>query len=315
MQTPDLNLLYYLDLLVTYRSATRVAEVLDISQPAVSAALRRLRMLTRDPLFVRTGGQLVPTTRARELQSELKPLLEKWTQLQKEPEVFNPGISARRFSILASDYIQYLFLPPLAQRLSRNAPEVRLRVIPSNPYKGLTLLAEHRVDLAIGYFHDAPTGLKKRRILEEPAMCLLSVAHPAVKRFDRAAYAKYRHLSIASSSIGSYTKALEKALARQHIVRRIAMVIPSYVTAAHIAAKSEYIVTLPKSIADAAAQMLPVAVLPCPFDLPILDLSIFFPKTMQDDPGHQWLRNEIAECALEIARQTVPKTSKKGKTA
>jgi len=315
MQTPDLNLLYYLDLLVTYRSATRVAEVLDISQPAVSAALRRLRTLTRDPLFLRTGRQLVPTTRAHELQSELKPLLEKWAQLQKEPEVFNPSVSTRRFSILASDYIQYLFLPPLAQRLSRKAPEVHLRVIPSNPYKGLTLLAEHHVDLAIGYFHDAPTGLKKRRILEEPAMCLLSMAHPAAKRFDRAAYAKYRHLSIVSSSVGSYSKALEKALARHHIVRHIAMVIPSYVTAAHIVAKSEYIATLPKSIAEAAAQMLPVTVLPCPFELPTLDLSIFFPKAIQDDPGHQWLRNEIAECAVEIANRTARRTSKKVKTA
>ena len=123
MKQPDLNLLIYLDLLIKHGSVTRVAQELGVSQPGVSAALRRLRAVLQDPVLVRTGGGMVPTAKARAVQAQVAGALGLWARLADGDLVFDPARTTRSYSLLASDYIQFLLLPGLAREMARQAPQ------------------------------------------------------------------------------------------------------------------------------------------------------------------------------------------------
>ena len=300
MKHNDLNLLVYLDLLVKHGSATRVAEIMGVSQPAVSAAIRRLRSLVGHPLFVRYGRELTPTAYARSLQEQFALTLEQWERLAAGQDQFNAATSERGFSILASDYTQYLFLPLLAERLAQRAPAVTLRVIPSNPYRSVQLIGEQQVDLGIGYYHDVPPHLTRRPILEEPAVCVLARNHPALDRFDEKAYASFRHIAITSEN-AAYSADLERALAARRVKRSVAIVMPSYVSAAYIVEKTLHIATLPRSIAEFAAKSTAIAIRPCAFPLPTLDMSMLSHPDARNDQGNLWLQELVLECAAVIS--------------
>jgi DNA-binding transcriptional LysR family regulator len=300
MKHNDLNLLTYLDLLVKHGSATRVAEIMGVSQPAVSAAIRRLRAMADHPLFVRSGRELTPTAYATSLQEQFAPLLKQWNLLVAGKDEFDAGSSGRGFTILASDYTQYLFLPLLARRLARRAPGVTLKVIPSNPYRGVQLVEQQHVDMGIGYYRSVPPQLTCRAILEEQAVCIIAKSHPALDAFDALAYTTYPHIAIASEN-AAYSATLEQALAAHRIKRRVAIVMPSYVAAAHIVEQTQYIATLPRSIAEVAAKTCDIVIRPCVFPLPTLDLSILSHSEAHTDAGNQWFQGLVAECATEIS--------------
>jgi len=300
MRHNDLNLLVYLDLLVRHGSATRVAEVLGVSQPAVSAAVRRLRSMTEHPLFVRTGRELAPTAYALSLQQQFAPLLRQWRELTDHDGNFSPGVSDRCFSILASDYTQYLFLPLLARRLATEAPNVSLRVIPSNPYRGVQLIEQQQVDLGIGYYRNVHPQLRLCPVLEEQAVCVLARSHPALDCFDEHAYASASHIAITVEN-AAYNATLDRALAAHKIRRRIAISMPSYVSAAHVVEETEYVATLPRSIAEFAAKTAAIEIRPCAIELPPLDLSMLFHVDSEADAASQWFQRVVLECAEVIS--------------
>lgn len=304
MRHHDLNLLVYLDLLVRHGSATRVAEVLGVSQPAVSAAIRRLRSMTEHPLFVRSGRELAPTAYALSLQQQFAPLLRQWQMMVDREAGFDPAVSDRCFSILASDYTQYLFLPLLARRLATQAPGVSLRVIPSNPYRGVQLIEQQQVDLGIGYYRNVPPQLRLRPVLEEPAVCVLASAHPALDCFDEHAYASAGHIAITVEN-AAYSATLDRVLAAHKIKRRIAIAMPSYVSAAHVVEETEYVATLPRSIAQFAAKTADIAIRPCTVELPSLDLSMLYHVSTETDAASQWFQRVVLECAEEISSSWV----------
>ena len=105
VKNPDLNLLLHFDALMACRNVSRAAEQLGISQPAMSAAMNRLRQLFGDPLLVREGGSWQPTLRAQELHQGFQPLLESWRRATRTREVFDPAHSSRSLSFYATDYV------------------------------------------------------------------------------------------------------------------------------------------------------------------------------------------------------------------
>src|SRR5687768_12644256 len=135
-------------------NVSRAAQLIGISQPAMSAALSRLRQLFGDPLLIRSGHAMMPTERALELHRLFVPLLSQWQQATEEQEVFAPQKTSRAFTLLATDYIQFLLLPPLSEAIAREAPGIRLNVLPTNPIKTLQLLETNQVELAIGHYDD-----------------------------------------------------------------------------------------------------------------------------------------------------------------
>ena len=268
-----------------------------MSQPGVSAALRRLRALLDDPVMVRSGGRLVPTSKALAVHSQLAPSLDAWGRLSDGEMMFDPARTSRSYSVLASDYIQFLLLPGLAAKLAALAPKASLRVIPANPYRRLQMVVEREADFAIGYYHQAPEELRVRQLFVEPMVCVLRRGHPAEANFDLDAFSRHQHIGITSVAQGSYSATVEKVLIENRVQRRVLITVPSYLAVPQLVAQTDYIAILPTSIALAFADNLPLKLYPSPIELPLLDISIFYHNSMQNDPAHRWFRDLVATVA------------------
>ena len=210
-----------------------------MGQPGVSAALRRLRVVLDDPVMVRSGGRLVPTPKALALHAQMALALELWARVGDGDLLFDPIRTTRTYSVLASDYIQFLLMPRLAQLLEAKAPRALLRVIPTNPYRRLQMVVEREVDLAIGYYREAPEELRARRLFEEPMVCVMRRGHPASSNFDRDAFERITHVGIASVAQGSYAAMLERVFTEQGLMRRVPITVPSYLVAPHVVMRTD----------------------------------------------------------------------------
>ena len=117
----DLNLLLALDVLIEERSVSRAAERLHLSQPAMSAALRRLRDYFNDPILAAHGKRMIPTPHALALREQLRALLTDIERMVSISTQFDPAQSERRFRVGASDYLTTVLFTRLVPQLERVA--------------------------------------------------------------------------------------------------------------------------------------------------------------------------------------------------
>ena len=122
----DLNLLAALDVLLDERNVSRAAERLHLTQPAVSAALARLRDYFGDPILAPQGKRMIPTARALALRPMLKRLLTEVDTMVAQSTRFDPATSDRCFVIGVSDYLVTVLFPSILPALQQAAPGVRL---------------------------------------------------------------------------------------------------------------------------------------------------------------------------------------------
>lgn len=295
----DLHLLSHFDALVRAGSVSRAAEMVGITQPAMSGALRRLRELLADPVLVRSGRGMAATGRAIDLHRELAPLLAQW-KAATEGRAFDADTSTRTFTLVASDYMQYLLLPGLARALRRRAPRARLRVLPTNPVKTIEMLESGQAEFLIGQVTEPPAPLRRRALHRELAVCLARRGHPALDEpWDLDAYVRQRHIQVSSVAYRNFSDAVTKALGGRSMRLDVGLVLPSYLAAPHVVAASDLVATLPKSIAEEFARTLPVEVLALPADMPVISISLLWHNRHQADPAHRWLRELIVSTLAE----------------
>lgn len=295
----DLHLLAHFDALVRSGSVSRAAERLGLSQPAMSAALARLRELLGDPVLVRSGRTMAVTDRARELHARLAPLLGEWLSAT-ETRAFAPDTSARSFVLVATDYVQFLLLPRLAHALEEAAPRVRLKVMPTNPVQTVQMLDSGHAEFVVGHVDDPPETLRSRRLHDESAVCLVRTGHPALANgWSLATYGRSRHIQVTSNAYRNFSAALAQSLAALDVRCEIAITVPSYLATPHIVAASDFVATLPRSIATAFAATLPVSIVPLPVEMPGISLSLLWHERHHHDPAHRWMRDLIAATLAE----------------
>ena len=125
----DLNLLVLLHTLLSEQSVSKTAQRLQLSQPATSAALKRLRAALNDPILVRDGMRMVPTPRAEQLAEPVQAILAEIEQTLAPPEPFDPSLVARTFRIATNDYGAFLLIPHLIHRLEAIAPGIVIEIL------------------------------------------------------------------------------------------------------------------------------------------------------------------------------------------
>jgi DNA-binding transcriptional LysR family regulator len=297
LKSPDLNLLIHFDALMTCRVVSRAAEQVGVSQPAMSAALSRLRKLFNDPLLVRDGTHWVPTPHAVTLHLEFQPLLARWQRATGPRQEFDPRATARTFSLYATDYMQFTLLPRVLPGLAKDAPHLHLRVMPARLLHGMSMLDTNHVELLAGYFPDPAQNLRARFLYEEPAVCVVREHHPCLRgRWNLDAYLRYSHVDLAAHT-GYFSGAIDRMLQAVNRQRSVAATLSSYMVCPHVVANSDLIATMPMSVAKAAARSSRLALLDVPLKLPALSVSLYWHERHQNDPGHGWLRQYIAEHA------------------
>lgn len=177
----DLNLMRYLAVLLREQSVTRAAEKLDVSQPAVSAALSRLRSLLDDELMVRGPSGISLTPRARELVAHSEELERVVDRILGADATFDPKKSERCFTIQSTDFIQWLLAPRLAAGALSEAPKVTFRFLQPDPLHIENSMSAGTLDLGIGYLPACPANLLQQHIMTDHYVCLLRRTHPIFK--------------------------------------------------------------------------------------------------------------------------------------
>ncbi|MGD2132916.1 MAG: LysR family transcriptional regulator [Maricaulaceae bacterium] len=288
----DLNLLPVFEAIYAERSLTRASEVLNVTQPAVSNALARLRAHFDDALFVRAGRSVKPTSAAEALIGPVRAALD---QLRDGLEIkarFDAALSTRTFNVSAGDTAAFMLAPTLAQRLEASAPGVRIHWSQTERAAIPLDLGSGRLDLAIDIPELAGADLESEPILSERYVCVMRPAHPALRRkLDLDRFAALRHVTVSSRRGG---RSIVEDAVRRH-GRRLGPVmrLPHYMPAFHAVMTSDAVLAAP----EAMARVHDVAVRALPFDAPRLTLSLFRRRTAGEDPGVAWLRREIVAAA------------------
>ncbi|HSK05857.1 MAG TPA: LysR family transcriptional regulator [Kofleriaceae bacterium] len=286
----DLNLLTSLDALLATQSVTLAAKQLGRTQPAVSHALRRLRELLGDELLVRTPGGMQPTPRANELRPAVRAAIEAALAVLQEAPAFDPTRAERAFAVAMTDQAAFLLMPPLAARLAREAPGVRLDVRPAP----LQTLADG-IDLSIGVFRDQPAGTRTEPLFREAFACVIRRGSAAARgRFDLKRYLALPHLLVAPRGLPG--SPLDDALAREGQRRRVVLTVPHFLVAPHVIATTDLVWTAPGGLARAFGH-LPIVVREPPFRIEGFTVSMRWHVRLDRDPGLRWLRGLFHEVA------------------
>lgn len=287
----DLNLLRLFDAVYRTRNVSRAAELLDLTQPAASQGLSRLRALIHDPLFMRTAGGVQPTPKAQRLADPVRQALATLEQALGETASFDPARSTRTFQIHMSDIGESRFLPELMVALRERAPGVRVATLPLPREQIVEALDAGRIDFAFGFL-PMVKDTQRVQLLRDRYIVLLRAGHPFTRKRRSAAalLAALRELEfVAVRSHADTLRIVQQSRLedRLRLVTEHFMVLPSIVHATDLAA------IMPRNIARGFEGG--YAIVEPPFAERDFAVALHWSARFASDPGNRWLRALIEE--------------------
>jgi DNA-binding transcriptional LysR family regulator len=294
----DLNLLTVLRAIGEHRSVTGAARALGVSQPAVSAALSRLRTAMDDPLFVRSATGVAPTKRGEDLLRSLDVAFEILGRALGGGERFDAGSPRREFTIAMSEVGEVVAAPKLFAYAAGRAPGVSFRIVRLRRDYGRQL-AEGRVDIVFGFVREPQPELRCRRIFHSRLVCLAREGHPALVDgvLTPEAYLAASHVSVANG----HADEIHETIGRVTGERKIALVVSSALAIPPIVAQTDLIGAAPLGLAKALARP-NVRLHTLPFKPPLIPIRIYWHERAHEDAANRWLRSAM----LEVFRGTEP---------
>ena len=285
----DLNLLVALDALLKEANVSRAAMRIGLSEPAASHALQRLREVIGDPLLVRSGARMELTPRAQALDQVRSLFL---------PDDFDAARSERHFRLMMPDLAVELLMPPLMEKITRGAPNVTIDVVPWRGPAIFTTEFARTIDLVIS-IGDAFKGFHRQRLYTDSDALAVRRGHPAGARLKkRDAFLNARHVAVVIR--GQNEDLIDGWLRSKGIERRIALVVPGYIEALHVAARTDLVAFVPRRLIGALAKQLSLVTVTPPFDPGTDEQFLFYPTRAQMDPGSIWLRKLMLETGREL---------------
>ena len=291
VQDIDLNLLRVFDAVLHERGVTPAAVRLGLTQPAVSNALARLRKLFGDALFVRTPRGVDATPFARELAEPVRQALALLESALAHGPGFDPATSARAFRFYMSDLGQIEFLPPLVERVHRDAPGVRLEAVALEVDDIADALAAGALDVAIGFLPGLGAPVRRRPLFRDPYLCLMRADHE-IRSLTKKVFASASHALVTYR--GGH-RVVEEALERAGLARRIALRVPHFTVVPMVLERTDLILTLPARVARVFERRGKLKALPPPVSIPPAEVALHWHERFEADPGNRWLREVMVE--------------------
>ncbi|MFC4345499.1 LysR family transcriptional regulator [Cupriavidus numazuensis] len=301
----DLNLLRVLVALHRWRSVSKAAEELDLSQPATSLALGRLRTRLEDPLFVRSPSGMLPTPRCTELADAAAKALAAFEGNILHRPTFEPATARRDFVVTMADVGELHFLPRLMARLARAAPQCNLRC-ETFPIEDIELaLEEGRCDLALGFFPNLERpALYAQQLFMHSLVCLVRADHPHVRssRISMRSFLELSHAVV--EPMGRSHELFEGLLKEKGYQRRVQLMSVHFLSIPAIIAATDLIVTVPQSIADYYVRLENLRIVEPPINIKPYALKQFWHPRFHTDPAVRWLRESVIELFSEHREQS-----------
>ncbi len=295
----DLNLLVALDALLLEANVGRAAMRIGLSQPAASHALRRLRDVLGDPLLVRVGARMELTPRAQALRGPLAQALDQIRGLFI-PDDFDAATSERHFRLMMPDLAVELLAPPLMEKVTRLAPNVRLDIVPWRGPAIVTAEFVRTIDLVVS-IGNAFKGFHRQLLYTDRDALVVRRGHPVgAKLRNRDLFLKARHVAVILR--GRNSDLIDDWLRSKEIERPIALIVPGYLEALHVVARTDLVAFVPGRLIAALAKPLSLTAVAPPLDPGIDEQFLFYPTRAQFDPGSIWLRNLMLKTGRGLDR-------------
>jgi DNA-binding transcriptional LysR family regulator len=293
----DLNLLPALVVLLEECSISRAAARHNLSQPAMSRILQRLRGMFRDELLVRTPKGYQLTERALALQAELPTLLQ-GIDRQLRGKTFDPAAAQEDFRLCCSDFIANLFMPHLAGSMSRLAPRSRLEILTWHE-SAFEDVARGSIDVVI-WANRAPPPLQSEQILGTRMVCVLAPGHALGKK--RLTLERYLvHPQVDVTVLKNKPTIVDVQLNTAGHRRNIALRVPYFGAAIVAVERTDLIATLPEIAVRQYTGERNVRILPPPFDFKPIQVLMSWHPSKTSEPALRWFRELLRTTATQIA--------------
>lgn len=290
----DLNLLVILDALLKEKSVTRAAERLNMSQPAMSAALGRLRQYLNDDVLVLHGKKMVPTAHAQSMAPMVARALADIDSLITASTVFEPANSRRRFRICASDYVTVVLLSPLLARLEKSAPGISFDICPPGP-EVLPKLERGEIDLLLTPEQFTAREHPKQLLFEERHVVVACGKNPLLDEpLTEEIFFEQGQVAIELDHAQTYA---EQALGELNWHRRIDIVCSSFLAVPWVLQNTRRLAVMHERLARMMASSQPLKIAPLPFKFPLMREMVQYHAARESDGGIQWL----VQCLLKQA--------------
>jgi DNA-binding transcriptional LysR family regulator len=299
LRSLDLNLLLVFDAVYNERSISKAAIKLHLSQPAVSNALARLRERFEDPLFERNSQGMSPTPRAKVLVEPIRRSLDILERGLRRDEPFDYAHSDREFVIAVEDYGETVILPRFIDWLAKTAPQVRINIRPEPSAQLEGELRDGTVDLALDYFALPHSGYESQCLMIESLLTLSRKDHPAIsEQLNLETYLELRHIALTPRT--RTTPMIDLALSKRGLKRTISVTVPHFQSMPVMVQTSDMICTLPRRMANLYADHFRLKVHTVPLRIPEFPVYLIWHESLEEDPGHRWLRNNLIEFSQRL---------------
>lgn len=285
----DLNLFVVFEAIYREGSISRAANRLNLTQPAVSHALARLRDRLDDPLFVRRGRQMVPTPRARSLADPVREALGGLQSCLSGEQAFDPSSARCTFILGLRDGLEACVLPPLIRYIELHAPGVEVQSVTVARRDLARELAVGRLDMAMDVQLPTAAEVQQQALLDVPLVVLMRKEHPLARgTLTRKRYLDARHVLVSSRRRGPGLE--DFGLAQLGLKRELGLRCQHYQAAFEVVAGTDLLLTLPRMLAQRLATTDRFVSRKLPVALPPMGLYLYWHRDQESDAAHMWLR-------------------------
>lgn len=284
----DLNLFLVFDTIYTERNLTQAAKSLSITQPAVSNALARLRKMFNDELFIRTSRGMLPTPVADSIAQNVSEALVMLNSSVREREDFDPASAERIYQFSMTDLAEAILLPRIFPFFERHAPGVGLHSYYTKRNELVRQLSRGELDFAIDVPVVEGTHIFHQSLISDSYVCAMRPEHPlANEELTLESYLGLKHIHVSSRRKG--LGQVDLALLPFKAERSIHLRVQHYRVAAAVASETDLVMTVPRYLAEQYHLTLRTL----PFDVPDMDLHLYWHKQSDSDQSHRWLRESL----------------------
>jgi DNA-binding transcriptional LysR family regulator len=281
--------------LVRESNVTRAGAVLELSQPATSAILARLRELFQDPILVKLSSGMVPTPRAVEIAARAERLLEDMREVLRasEPD-FDPSRYTGSVAIAATDIVRLLVLPGLMKVLQDEAPHLTITIDNADRTRIHERLERSDVDLGLGPRVVSTGSLHYRELWRDDPICLARAGNAAGNaKLDVAGFAALPHIRLVPSKPSYFDDLLDKALLPMGLHRRVVISERSFLMVPSLIQATDLVATVPRRFAGYACQNGELKTFELPLPLEELSMGLYWHERTHREPVFRWLRARI----------------------
>ena len=290
----DLNLFVVFDTIYAEGGITRAGRRLNLSQPAISHALGRLRTMLDDPLFTRHGHAMTPTPLARRMIEPIRQALQALEVTLSKVDRFDPASAVKRFTVGMRNVTESVVVPGLMRTIARTAPRVDISIVRAERRELERELSAGTLDAAVDVLLPLPEEIQRQRIDVEGLTVVARRRHPRVRsKLDLHTYLAQEHILVSSRRRGLSAEDFE--LGRHNLRRHVRLRCQNYFAACSVVSETDLVLTMPWRYANILNVQFDNRLLPFPLEAPALGTYLYWHANSAGDPASEWLRQQLLQ--------------------